>query len=191
MQLTDSVIQLQQFGSFCHKKLSYYVQNTLNIAHKYMDCFYDNFMILLLCFFWSLKASVTIRCNCFFFKGPVLIWFFPFVFPESKSRVFRTTWGCANDDRIFIFGWTMPLSFPLMFLGMFHTLVRFSPLQVFPQVFASRLLNRCEQYLDFATMTQKAFRGEMRAMIYWCMFLRVLVCRVKRVLRMAKLEENW
>ncbi len=101
MQLTDSVIQLQQFGSFCHKKLSYYVQNTLNIAHKYMDCFYDNFMILLLCFFWSLKASVTIRCNCFFLKDQ--IWILPFVFPESKSWVFRTTWGCANGDRIFIF----------------------------------------------------------------------------------------
>ncbi len=29
---------------------------------------------------------------------------------QKKSDRFRTTWGWVNDDRIFIFGWTIPLS---------------------------------------------------------------------------------
>ncbi len=55
--------------------------------------------------FWRLKAAVLIHYNCMY---PEHIWQYWKLLWQSNS--FGTTWRWINDDRIFTFGWTIPLT---------------------------------------------------------------------------------
>ncbi len=59
IQLTDSVIQLQQVGSFCHKKLTdFFFSEDFEHSTQVYGLLYDNFMILLWCFFEAWKPQL-------------------------------------------------------------------------------------------------------------------------------------
>jgi len=79
VQLTDSMIQLQQsMERDISEWLNFNIKMIFCLSHKakfsedfehstqYLGWFYDNIMILYwgFCLFWSLKASITIHCNC-------------------------------------------------------------------------------------------------------------------------------
>ncbi len=80
--------------------------------------------------FWSMFVT-TFSSHWFSLYGPEIQWksmgiemvrlstFFKISsLEERKSYWFGTTWGWLNNDRIFIFGWTIPLKVALTHLQM-------------------------------------------------------------------------
>ncbi len=190
-KLTDSVIQLQQVGSFCHKKLTdLFFQKTLKHSTQVYDCFYDNFMILLWCFFEAWKPQLPFAV-LHWKKNDQYSSEFSFCFsPKASHECLEQHEGVQMMTEFSFFWVNNAFKLSSDVLGNVSCSCKILSTAGFPTGLCLQVIESMWTISDFATVTQKAFRGDESNDILMHVPA-LLVCRVRWVLRMAKLEENW
>ncbi len=86
-----------------------YFERRANL-HCYIQAVHALLYIVAMCYFYSVVTIKYLqKCEGCTLSFPTFFKYHVLCSEERNAYRIGTTWGWANDDRIFIFGWTAPL----------------------------------------------------------------------------------